>query len=124
MTALDELIAAVPYYRYLGLRADQHGLVLPADERHIGDHSRSLLHGGILSAFVEAAGSLYLRADGAEDAVAVSVTSDYLRPATVVDTSAVIAEIRRGRRFAHLRVDAVQGDERRLVTTATGVWRL
>lgn len=124
MTDLGSLIASVPYYRYLDLRGGPDGLVLPADERHVGDHTYSNVHGGILSAFLEAAGTLHLWASGAPDAETVSVTCEYLRPAPVADTVAVVTEVRRGRRFAQLRIDAVQGDERRALSTATGVWRL
>lgn len=122
MSELARLIAAVPYYRFLGLRSAPDGtLVLPANERHTGLHEPPLLHGGILSAFLEAAGVLHLQATGVASPVAIAVTTDYLRPALVIDTAAIVSEVRRGRRISHLRVDAVQEDDR-LVATATGSW--
>ncbi|MBW2425712.1 MAG: PaaI family thioesterase [Deltaproteobacteria bacterium] len=122
MSELARLIAAVPYYRYLRLRPGPDGaVVLPADERHIGLDEPPLLHGGILSAFLEAAGVLHLQATGVVEPATIAVTTDYLRPAPVVDTTAIVTEIRRGRRITHLRVDALQEDER-LVATATGSW--
>ena len=122
MSELAGLIAAVPYYRYLGLRSAPDGaVVLPADERHIGLHEPPLIHGGILSAFLEAAGALYLQTTGVAAPAAIAVTTDYLRPAPVIDTTAIVNVIRRGRRITHLRIDAVQQDDR-LVATATGSW--
>ena len=50
--ALTALIAASPYCRYLGLVARPDGtLVLPGTPRHVGDHQRNVLHGGVLGAF-------------------------------------------------------------------------
>ena len=72
-TSIDALIAAVPYYRYLGLRAGPAGtVVLPADPRNIGDHTRGVLHGGVLAGFLEAAAVLYLRASGASAATTIA----------------------------------------------------
>ncbi|MEO8695262.1 MAG: PaaI family thioesterase [Acidimicrobiales bacterium] len=123
MTTIDELIAASPYYRYLGLRYGPAGtVVLPADPRNIGDHTRSVLHGGVLAAFLEAAGSLHLRASGAIGAATIECSTDFLRAAPVTDTTASVTVVRRGRRVAHLRIDAWQDDASRLVAVAHGSW--
>lgn len=123
MSTIDELIVAAPYYRYLGLRAGPAGaLVLPADSRNIGDHTRALLHGGVLAAFLEAAAVLYLRASGATGAATIECTTDFLRAAPVADTTAVVTVVRRGRRVAHLRIEAHQDDASRPVAVTYGSW--
>jgi uncharacterized protein (TIGR00369 family) len=123
VSVIDELIAEVPYYRYLGLRAGEGGtVVLPGTPRHIGDHTRAVLHGGVLAAFLEAAAVLHLRSDGAVTATTIGCTTDFLRAAPVADTIASVTVVRRGRRVAHLRVDALQENASRLVAVACGSW--
>jgi uncharacterized protein (TIGR00369 family) len=123
MISIDELIADVPYYRYLGLRAGEAGtVVLPGTERHIGDHERAMLHGGVLAAFLEAAAVLHLRANGAAGASTIACATDFLRAAPVTDTIASVTVLRIGRRVAHLRVEAHQDDPSRLVAVAYGSW--
>ena len=123
MSLIDELIAGVPYYRYLGLRAGEAGIVvLPGTPRHIGDHTRATLHGGVLDAFLEAAAVLHLRAAGALSATTINCATDFLRAAPVADTIASVTVVRRGRRVAHLRVEAQQEDASRPVAVAYGSW--
>ena len=123
MSTIDELIAASPYYRYLGLRAGPSGtLVLPADARNIGDYRRAVLHGGVLAAFLETAALLSLRADGADGATTIECAVDFLRAAPVADTTAVVTVVRRGRRVAHLRIDAHQDDPSRPIAVSYGSW--
>jgi acyl-coenzyme A thioesterase PaaI-like protein len=119
---LDALIAQVPYYRYLGLRSDGAGsVVLPANDGFVGDHTRALLHGGVLAAFVEAAAILHLRANGASPTT-IACATDFVRAAPIEDTFAAVTVLRAGRRVAHLRIDAHQGDEARPVAVAQGSW--
>ena len=120
---IDELIAASPYYRYLGLRGGTGGtFVLPADSRNIGDHTRAMLHGGVLAAFLEVAALLHLRANGSPGAATIECSTDFLRSAPVADTTATVTVIRSGRRVAHLRIEAHQDDLSRLVAVAHGSW--
>jgi uncharacterized protein (TIGR00369 family) len=120
---IDELVAASPYYRYLGLRAGPAGtVVLPADPRNIGDHTRALLHGGVLAAFLEAAAVLHLRVTGATGAATIECTTDFLRAASIVDTTASLTVVRSGRRVAHVRIEALQEDASRVVAVAHGSW--
>ena len=124
MNVIDEFIAAAPYYRYLGLRSGEDGtVVLPATPRHIGNHEQAVLHGGVLAAFLEAAAVLHLRAGGASAVATIACTTDFLRAAPVVDTTAVVSVIRSGRRVAHLKIEAQQGDDgSRVVAVAYGSW--
>ena len=119
MTELAERIAAVPYYAYLGLRADPNGaIVMPADDRHASD--RPQVHGGVLTALLEAAGSLHLGVDARPS----DVTATFLRPAELVDTHARARTVRRSRRFAHLEIVAWQADPDAPVAVAHGTWIL
>jgi uncharacterized protein (TIGR00369 family) len=124
MSTIDELIAEVPYYRYLGLRGGEWGtVVLPGTPRHIGDHTRALLHGGVLAAFLEATAVLHLRAGGAAAATTIACATDFLRAAPVADTIASVTVVRQGRRVTHLRVEAAQHDDAtRLIAVAYGSW--
>jgi uncharacterized protein (TIGR00369 family) len=122
---LADLIAAVPYFGFLGLRPGPGGtVVLPGELRHQADEGLDVVHGGVLAAFVEAAGRLHLLATGAPAAVAVEVTTDFLRPAALVDTVAHVSEVRRGRSVARLRIQLHQGDPDRPVVAAHGSWVL
>jgi uncharacterized protein (TIGR00369 family) len=127
--SLDAAIAASPYLCFLGVRTETAAgtvaLVLPRDERHIGDGGRGSIHGGVLASFAEAAARLHLVALGAASAVEpVDVTIDFLREATIVDTHATVDVVRVGRRFATVRVDLRQGDHRRPVAAAQASFRL
>jgi uncharacterized protein (TIGR00369 family) len=97
-------------------------LVLPGDARHVGDHDRALLHGGVIAAFLESAALLSLWASGARRASTIECTSDFLRPAPVADLAAGVTVVRRGRRVAHLRMDAWRDDRSRPVAVAHGAW--
>jgi uncharacterized protein (TIGR00369 family) len=127
MSELADLIDAVPYFGFLGLRPGPGPgatVVLPGDQRHQADEGLDLVHGGVLAAFVEAAGRLHLQATGAPAATAVEVTTDFLRPAALVDTTARVVEVRRGRTVARLRIELHQGDPDRPVVVAHGSWLL
>jgi acyl-coenzyme A thioesterase PaaI-like protein len=122
-TVLARLISSEPYYRFLDLRTQPGNdtpaghdddteiiFVLPGHDRHIGDPGRRTVHGGILAAFLEAAAVLYLRATDDTRVVVVDFTSEFLRPAAIASTSARVVVVRRGKRFANLRVEAWQDD--------------
>ena len=120
--AIDALIAQVPYYRYLGLRSDGAGsAVLPASEGHIGDHTRALLHGGVVAAFLEAAAVLHLWAGGRRPTT-IACSTDFVRAGPIADTFAAVTVVRTGRTVAHLRIDAHQGDVTRPLAVAQGSW--
>ena len=123
MSTLGALIDETAYYQFLGLRAGPDGsVVLPADERHASD--RAVVHGGVLAAFLEAAGVLHLRTTGAPRARTADMTAAFLRPAQLVDTTARVHPVRRGRRFAHLEVTAWQSDPASPVAVGYGTWIL
>ncbi|CAB4836732.1 unannotated protein [freshwater metagenome] len=66
-----------------------------------------------------------LQAHGSDDPVkALSFTSAFVRPAQVVDTYAAVDVVRIGRRIAHVRVGAWQGDVDNFVATGQGTFSL
>ena len=124
MTTVEVLIARTPHFRFLGLRPGAEGtLVLPvAPERHASD--RPVIHGGVLSAFLEATAVLHLRTNGAPRARTGELTVAFVRPGRLVDTTASVRVLRRGRRFAHLQITAWQDDPASPTAIGYGVWVL
>ena len=122
MTVLSELIEAVPYYRYLGLRpgADDDVVVIPGDDRQASQ--RRFVHGGVLTALIEATGLLHLRATAAPQARTGEITAAFLRPVKLADTNACARIVHRGRRFAVLEITAWQDDPARPVAMGYGTW--
>ena len=114
--ALAAAVAAIPYARFLGLRAvesaDGIGVVLPYAEHLIGDPTLPALHGGVLGAFMEIAAvvRLSLEPEVLGRPKTIDMTVEYLRSGRPRDTYAH-AQIRRlGRRIANVRVEAWQED--------------
>ena len=126
---LERVLATLPASTYLGLRGEIVGarvvVTLPGLEQHVGDASRRSVHGGVLAAFLETAALAMLQAHGSGDPVgALSFTSAFVRPAQVVDTYAAVDVVRTGRRIAHVRVGAWQGDVDDFVATGQGTFSL
>jgi acyl-coenzyme A thioesterase PaaI-like protein len=127
--AIDAVIAATPYLVFLGLRCDPSGptIVLGGEERHMGDHRRRTVHGGVMAAFLEAAGFVHLAASSdppVPGIKAVDFTTDLLREAALVDTHARVVVVRRGRRIANVRVEAWQDEPDRPVAVGHGNYLL
>ncbi len=123
MSDLATRIAAVPYYAYLGLRPGPDGtIVMPTGDRHASDQPR--VHGGVLTALLEAAAVLHLGAIEGSPARTADLTATFLRPADLVDTTARARTIRRGRRFAQVEVTAWQTDPAAPVAIGSGTWVL
>ncbi len=126
-SAIDALIDASPFYRWLGLRAaDDGAVVLEAREHHIGDSEHALLHGGAIASLLEAAAELHLRAVlGPDlDVHVVEVTTDFLRPVPAGDVHSTVTVVRQGKRVANVRVEAWQGQPDRTLAVAHGTWTL
>ena len=119
------VIAGVPYFELLGLKvqndAQRLTIVLPGDERHTGRTSPPFIHGGVIGALLEATALLQLlAADTTHVAKTISITTDYLRSARLVDTQARAQITRMGRRVANVRIEAWQDDPARPVAQAHG----
>lgn len=122
-----QVLSAIPYLAFLGVQlrhdpdSDSLLSVLPPDEKLIGNPRLPALHGGVVGAFLESAALVQLI--WASDNVVrlpkvITVTIDYLRPASPVETVARADITRQGRRIATLRTVAWQQDPERPVAAA------
>jgi uncharacterized protein (TIGR00369 family) len=123
---LDAFLAARPYARFLGLRAEVKDeavrVVLPFSPHLVGNPLIPALHGGVVGGFLELAALAHLAATAPDGRAprTVDITIDYLRPARAVATYADVEVIRRGRRVANVQVTAWQSQPTSPVTTLRG----
>jgi uncharacterized protein (TIGR00369 family) len=111
---LRQALEAVPYVRFLGMRAELAGdemtAVLPFSEHLVGNTLIPALHGGVVGAFLEmtALAQLSVSESLRRRAKTIDVTIEYLRPARALTTYAR-ADLRKvGRRIANVHVEAWQ----------------
>jgi len=111
---LAEVLAAIPYVRFLGMTAqlagDEMTAILPFSRHLIGNTVLPALHGGVLGAFMEmtALTELSIREPLRRQPRTIDVTIEYLRPGRALTTYAR-AEVRKiGRRIANVHVEAWQ----------------
>lgn len=130
--ALDWLVGAVPYIRFLGIRFDRQGneitAHLPFQPMLIGNPSIPALHGGVTAAFLEVAAIIELSWSNLWEDLAtgrvgpdvvtpghlpplpktIDFTVDYLRAGQPRDCYAKARINRSGRRYASVHVEAWQ----------------
>ena len=122
--SFERLLAAIPYVRFLGIRAsvrDGDVIAEMAGSQHlIGNPVLPALHGGTVGALMESAAilKLLLESDTPTVPKTITLTVDYLRSPRVVDTSARAIITRLGRRVANVQVHAWQEQEDRPVAVA------
>ena len=111
---LDEILARIPYARFLGVRMELHGDemtgVLPYAEHLIGNPTLPALHGGVIGAFMEMTALLQLSILESlmRQPRPVDVSIDYLRSGRPQDTYARALIKKVGRRIANVQVEAWQ----------------
>ena len=116
---------AVPYMRFLGtqFRRGDDGpvLVLPFQEKLVGNPHLPALHGGVTGALLESAAiaTMILEVDAPKLPKIVNITVDYLRPGRPRDTYAWGRITRPGRRIVNLRAAAWQDDRDSPIATAS-----
>jgi uncharacterized protein (TIGR00369 family) len=127
---LNAALAAIPYARFLGVRAELAGdemtLVMPFAERLIGNVILPALHGGVVGAFLEmtAQAQLSISVGLARQARPIDVTVEYLRSGRPV-TSFARAELKRvGRRVANVHVEAWQESRSKPIAALHGHFAL
>lgn len=116
----------LPYARHIGVSASLDvagdGLVFHLEPRelNVGNILLPALHGGVVAAFMETAGTLDLMFSAREPRLPriVDFSIDYLRTARVVPTHAKCRLLREGRRLANVQVIAWQEAEDEPVATA------
>ena len=135
-SALDKLVAAVPYVQFLGVHFDRRGDeltgVMPFREDLIGNPALPALHGGVTAAFLETTALIGLSWDliwpeveaGKPHRVAIpktiGLTVDYLRTGLPRDAFARARVVRSGRRYASVNVEAWQDNRDRPIAQAVG----
>lgn len=129
---LDQLLAHIPYARFLGIRGkalgDELTFVLPFAEHLIGNIRLPAIHGGATGGFLENAALLQLiwlervTSDLTDIQVpkTVDFTVEYLRSGRPFDTYARAFVTKRGRRVATVRVEAWQKERSRPIASGHG----
>lgn len=121
---LDRVLAAIPYARFLDLRAETSGddlvMVMPANDRLIGNPILPALHGGTVGALLESTAIFKLLWDTQPEQVpkTINITVDYLRSGRLKDTRARASITKHGRRVANVHVWAYQDDPEKPIATA------
>lgn len=122
---LAALNAAIPYHRYLGLevRRDPEGLllVMPFDDKLIGNPTLPALHGGVTGALLECAAIATVMAEVDTEALPriVNISIDYLRPGRPLNTLARGRITRQGRRVVNVQAQAWQQSQDEPIATAS-----
>ncbi len=141
-TALDWLVTAVPYVRFLGAeferRGDELTALLPFQDMLIGNPNLPALHGGATAAFMEVtaiielawavlwedieAGRIDPGATGASPILpkTIDFSVDYLRSGLPRDAYARAQVTRSGRRYASVHVECWQDNRAKPIAMATG----
>jgi uncharacterized protein (TIGR00369 family) len=111
---LEAVLGAIPYVRFLGMRAELAGdemtAILPFSQHLVGNITIPALHGGVIGAFMEmtALAQLSVREPLRHQPRTIDVTIEYLRPGRAMTTYAR-ADVRKvGKRIANVQVEAWQ----------------
>jgi uncharacterized protein (TIGR00369 family) len=111
---LQAVLEAIPYARFLGLKAELAGdemtAILPYSQHLIGNPFLPALHGGVIGAFMELTAVLQLSISQglARQPRPIDVTVEYLRSGKPMTTFARASLKRVGRRVANVQVEAWQ----------------
>ena len=122
---LQPLMEAVPYFRWLGLKAERQGAelitILPFQQMLIGNPMLPALHGGVTGALLECAATISLIGAMDEPKLPriINITVEYLRPGRAEDCFATGIVTKQRRRVANVRAMAWQGDRKRLFAAAS-----
>jgi len=123
---LQELIDAIPYCRFLGIKVDRKGteltMILPFERKLVGNPMLPALHGGVIGAFLEttAIAQLILETEASELPKPVDIGIDYLRSGKPVDTYARAEITKHGRRVCNVRAEAWQDEHTRPIAALHG----
>lgn len=142
--ALNALVEAVPYVRFLGVVFDRRGdeltAVMPYDDKLIGNPLLPALHGGATAAFLEITAIIGLSWETLWEEIesgafgphaivegklprlpkTIDFTIEYLRSGLPRDAYARARVNRSGRRYASVRVEAWQDNHGRPFAQASG----
>ncbi|HEX3808298.1 MAG TPA: PaaI family thioesterase [Rhizomicrobium sp.] len=122
----DALMQAIPYCRYLGIRAELLDgalrLVMPFAPHLVGNPLAPSLHGGVLGALLETAAIAQVLRElkPANLPKPIDITVDYMRVARNAECRARAHIIRHGRRVANVEAEMWQDDETKPVASLRG----
>jgi uncharacterized protein (TIGR00369 family) len=122
----EELLAAIPFCRHLGLRSevDEDGLVLvmPFQPHLVGNPVLPALHGGVIGAFLEtsAIAQVIRELGGAQLPKPIDIAIDYLRSGRAVETRARARIAKLGRRVVNVHAELWQEDAAKSIATLRG----
>ena len=111
---LNSILEAIPYARFLGVRAeiagDEMTAILPYADRLIGNPLLPALHGGVTGAFMEMTAMAQLAVSERRERLPrpIGVTVEYLRSGKPLTTYARATVKKVGRRIAIVHVEAWQ----------------
>ncbi len=121
---VDPLFEAIPFARYLGIRAHIEADILVTTlafrERNIGNPALPALHGGVIGTLLETAAILQLLWEHETDKIpkTINLTVDYLRPGAPRDTFARGVISKQGRRVANVSVESWQEHQDKPIASA------
>jgi uncharacterized protein (TIGR00369 family) len=122
----ESLLAAIPYCRHLGIRAQRRGdellLVMPFEQKLVGNVILPALHGGVIGSLLETAAIVQaaLEMQGSKLPKPVDITVDYLRSARAVESFARARIAKLGRRVINVHAEMWQEDEAKPVAALRG----
>lgn len=114
---MSDLLATIPYARFLGLTTERDGdaltVTMPFADRLVGNPMLPALHGGSTAALLEltAVAQVALLYPRLKPPRPINVTVAYLRSGRPVDVRARARISKAGRRVAHVEARAWQEDE-------------
>ena len=125
-----QFIGALPHAKELGMTIVDVGegtatIMMPYDEKLIGDPETGVIHGGAVSALMDTCCGAAVMAHPAAlgGTATIDLRIDYMRPATpgqTISTTATCYHVTRS--VAFVRAVAVDSDADRPVATATGAF--
>jgi uncharacterized protein (TIGR00369 family) len=122
----DALIAAIPYCRYLGVRAEVADgrliLVMPFAPHLVGNPMLPALHGGVIGSLLETAAiaQVIWETRAGRLPKPVDITVDYLRTGRPLESRARARIARQGRRIVNVHAEMWQEDEAKPIAALRG----
>ena len=123
---LTELIAAIPYARYLGIAVERKGTeittILKFQPHLVGNVMLQALHGGVVGGFLETTAMMQVifEVGAAEMPKPVDINIDYLRSGRAVDTYGRAVITKQGRRVVNVHAEAWQEEHDRPIAALHG----